>query len=152
MVSLVVDASVGLKWFLPEPDSHLAVALHRIEAGLLIPDFWLSEATNVLWREVRRSRITPNEARQGLSLLRRQILPTPTADMHLHDVAMEIGIVVNHSPYDTMYLAFAAAMGAAAVVVADKRFVQDMQMHPDPFLAAMVLPLDAWARSKGIAR
>jgi predicted nucleic acid-binding protein len=152
MPSLVVDASVGLKWFLPEPDSHLAVALLRIEAGLLIPDFWLNEATNVLWRDVRRGHITPNEARQGLSLLKRQIPATPTRDMNLHEVALEIGIVVNHSPYDTMYLAFAAAMGATAVVVADKRFVQDMQTHPDPTLAAIVLPLDAWARSRGLNR
>jgi predicted nucleic acid-binding protein len=97
-LALVVDASVGLKWFLPEPDSHLAAALCRTEADLLVPDFWLHEATNVLWREVRRTTITPDEARLGLALLKAQLRPTPTADMNLHEAALEIGIAVNHSP------------------------------------------------------
>lgn len=148
-MALVVDASVGLKWILQEPDSHLAEALVRLEADLLVPDFWLHEATNVLWLQVRRKVFTPGEAREGLSLLRAQVEPTPTADMDLHDVALAIGIAVNHSTYDTMYLAFAVAMG---VVVSDGPFVRDMQTHPDPTLAAMLLPLDVWARSRGHLR
>jgi hypothetical protein len=43
-------------------------------------------------------------------------------------------------------------MQATAVVVADGRFVRDMQTHPDASLAAMVLPLDVWAKSKGVVR
>ena len=148
---LVVDASVALKWVLQEPDSHFAEALLRIEPDLLIPDFWLGEATNVLWLQVRRKLLTPEEAREGLALLRTQIPPTPTTDMDLHDVALEIGMAVNHSTYDTLYLAFAIAMGASGVVVSDGPFVRDMRTHPDPTLAAMLVPLDAWARSKGVA-
>jgi predicted nucleic acid-binding protein len=150
-LSLVVDASVALKWVLQEPDSHLAEELLRIEPDLLIPDFWFGEATNVLWLQVRRKLLTPEEAREGLALLRAQVPPTPTADMDLHEVALEIGIVVNHSTYDTLYLAFAIAMGARGVVVSDGPFVRDMRTHPDPALAAMLIPLDAWARSKGIS-
>ena len=148
---LVVDASVALKWVLQEPDSHFAEALLRIEPDLLVPDFWLGEATNVLWLQVRRKLLTPEEAREGLALLRTQIPPTPTGDMDLHDVALEIGMAVNHSTYDTLYLAFAIAMGASGVVVSDGPFVRDMRTHPDPTLAAMLVPLDAWARSKGVA-
>jgi predicted nucleic acid-binding protein len=136
---------------LQESDSHFAEALLRIEPDLLIPDFWLGEATNVLWLQVRRKLLTPGEAREGLALLRAQIPPTPTADMDLHDVALEIGMTVNHSTYDTLYLAFAVATGAAGVVVSDGPFVRDMRTHPDPALAAMLVPLDAWARSKGVA-
>jgi predicted nucleic acid-binding protein len=148
---LIVDASVALKWVLQEPDSLFAEALLRIEPDLLIPDFWLGEATNVLWLQVRRKLLTPDEAREGLALLRTQIPPTPTADMDLHEVALEIGMAVNHSTYDTLYLAFAIATGATGVVVSDGPFVRDMRSHPDPVLAAMLIPLDAWARSKGIA-
>jgi predicted nucleic acid-binding protein len=148
-VALVVDASVGLKWVLQEPDSHLAEALARIEPDLLVPDFWLNEATNVLWLQVRRRLFTPDEAREGLALLRAQIEPTPTAHMRLHDLALDIGIAIDHSTYDTLYLAFAVAMGASAVVVADGPFLQSMRTHPDPILSAMVLPLDTWARSQG---
>jgi predicted nucleic acid-binding protein len=147
---LVVDASVGLKWVLHEPDSHIAEALLRIEPDLLVPDFWLGEATNVLWLQVRRKLLTSEEAREGLALLRTQVPPTPTADMDLHEVALEIGMAVNHSTYDTLYLAFAIAMGATGLVVADGPFVRDMRTHPDPALAAMLIPLDAWAKSTGI--
>jgi predicted nucleic acid-binding protein len=148
-LALVVDASVGLKWVLEEPDSHLAEALVRIEPDLLVPDFWLNEASNVLWLQVRRNLFTPEEARDGLTLLRAQVEPTPTADMRLHEVALDIGIATHHSTYDTMYLAFAIATGARAVVAADGPFVRSMQTHPDATLSAMMLSLEAWAESRG---
>ena len=148
-MALVVDASVGLKLVLEEPDSHLAEALVRIEPDLLAPDFWLNEAISVLWLQTRRKLLTPDEAREGLALLRAQVEPTPTADMHLHEVALDIGIATNHSTYDTMYLAFAIAMGARAVVTADGAFVRSMQTHPDATLSAMMLSLEAWAKSQG---
>jgi predicted nucleic acid-binding protein len=143
-LTLVVDASVGLKWILSEDDSHLAQALASGAEELLAPDFWLHEACNVLWLQVHRRLLTPDEARQGLALLRAQVEPTPTADMALHDVALEIGMAVDHSTYDTMYIAFAIAMGARAVVAADGPFVRDMRKHPDPAVANLVLPLGDW--------
>ncbi len=69
-----------------------------------------------------------------------------TASLDLHDLALEIGLAANHSTYDTLYLAFAIAMGARGVVVSDAPFVRDMQRHPDQALAAMLIPLDDWAR------
>jgi predicted nucleic acid-binding protein len=151
-MAIVVDASVGLKWVLQEPDSHLAEALVLAEPDLLVPDFWLNEATNVLWLQVRRKAFTPDEAREALSLLKAQIQPTPTADMDLHDLALDIGIEVNHSTYDTLYLAFAVAMGASTVVAADGSLLRSMQTHPDPTLSSMVLPLDVWAKGRGLVR
>ncbi len=150
-LALVVDASVGLKWVLQEPDSRLAEALAIAEEGLLVPDFWLNEACNVLWLQVRKGIFMPEEAREGLALLRAQVEPTPTAALHLHDVALDLGIAVGHSTYDTLYLAFAIAMGARGVVAADGPFVRALRAHPDPDLAAMLIPLDAWAREQGIA-
>ena len=105
----------------------------------------------MLWLQVRRNRFTPEEARQGLALLRAQIEPTPTAEMRLHEVALDIGMAVNLSTYDTLYLAFAIAAGADAVVAADGPFVQSIKTHPDPNISGMVLLLDAWARSQGVS-
>jgi predicted nucleic acid-binding protein len=144
-VTLVVDASVGPKWVLQEADSPLAERLAGSDTELLVPDFWLNEACNVLWLQVRRKLFTPNEAREALALLRAQVEPTPTAELSLHDVALEIGLTVNHSTYDTLYVAFALAMGAKRVVVADGPLVTAMQTHPDPTLAGILLPLAAWA-------
>lgn len=147
-MALVVDASVALKWVLPERDSHLAQALATGDEELLVPDFWLGEATNVLWLQVRKGIFTPDEAREGLVLLRAQVKPTPTTDLDLHDVALEIGLAADHSTYDTLYLAFAIAIGARGVVVSDARFVRDMERHPDRVLAAMLIQLDEWARQQ----
>ena len=61
---MVVDASVALKWILDEPDSHLAQALAEGEEQILVPDFWLNEATNVCWLQVRKRVWTPDEARK----------------------------------------------------------------------------------------
>jgi predicted nucleic acid-binding protein len=150
-MALVVDASVGLKWVLPEPDSQLAEELALRESEPLVPDFWLNEATNILWLQVRKKRFTADEAREALALLPAQIVPTPTAGRELHDVPLEIGIAVDHSTYDTLYLAFAVAMGASAVMLADGPFVRAVRSHPDAALAALPLSLDAWARSRGLS-
>jgi predicted nucleic acid-binding protein len=148
---LVVDANVALKWVLDEPDSHLAQALAEGDEELLVPDFWLAEATNILWLQVRKQVFTPDEAREGLALLKAQVPPTPTGDLELHDVALDIGLAVTHSTYDTLYIAFAVAVGARGVVVADGPFVRNMQRHPDPAIAAMLIPLNAWGRDQGLA-
>ncbi len=149
-MAIVVDASVGLKGVLQEPDSPLAEALLRAEPDLLVPDFWLNEATNVLWLQVRRKIFTPDEAREGLSLLEAQIEPTPTAEMALHEVAPDIGIEAIQSTYDTLCLTFAVAMGASAVVAADSAFLRSIQTHPDATVSAMMLSPDAWAKRRGI--
>jgi hypothetical protein len=132
-VALVIDASIGLKWVLQEPDSHLALALAVSDETLLAPDFWLNEACNVLWLQVRKNLFTLAEAHEGLALLPAQIGPTPTAPPALHDVD------------------FAVAVGADRIVVADGPFVRAMQTHPDAAMTRMLLPVREWAAASGIA-
>jgi predicted nucleic acid-binding protein len=67
--------------------------------------------------------------------------------MGLHQVALDIGIQINNSTYDTLYVAFAVAMGASAVIAADGPFLRSMQKHSDSTLSAMMLSLDAWAKT-----
>jgi predicted nucleic acid-binding protein len=149
-VTLVVDASAALKWVLPERDSNLAQALVEADETLLMPDFWLNEACNICWLQVRMGKWTSEEAREGLALLRAQVPLTPTGDLDLHDVAFDIGLAINHSTYDTLYVAFTIAMGARGPVSADGAFVRDMQHHSDPTLASLLVPLGAWGRERGL--
>jgi predicted nucleic acid-binding protein len=149
-VVLVVDASVGLKWVLPEADSPQALALLDSDEDLLVPDFWLNEATNVLWLQTRRKLMTPDEVRIRLKVLSSALAPTPTADLDLHMAALEIGLAVNHSPYDCLYAAFAIAMGADRVVVADGPYLKAMQTHPEGRMKGLLLPLSDWAQAAGV--
>lgn len=149
-MALAVDASVALKWVLSEPDSHLAQALVESDEELLLPDFWLNEATNICWLQTHKGKWSADEAREALELLRTQVPATPTGDLALHEVALEIGLAVGHSTYDTLYVAFAIAAGARNVVVADGPFVRAMGRHPDPALASLLLPLGEWARRRGL--
>ena len=148
-MTLVVDASVALKWVLPERDSNLAQALAEGDEELLIPDFWLNEACNICWLQVRKGKWTADESREALALLRGQVPPTPTGDLDLHDVALDIGLAIDHSTYDTLYVAFTIAVGARGLVAADSAFVRDMRRHPNPALASLLVPLGAWGRKRG---
>lgn len=68
----------------------------------------------------------------------------PTAGMGLQTVALDLGLAVNHSPYDCLYVAFAMAVGADRVVAADAAFVRAMRSHPSPAISGLLLPLDEW--------
>lgn len=77
-MALVVDASVALKWVLSEPDSPLTQALVASGNELLLPGFWLNEATNVCWLQVHKGKWSADEAREALALLRAQTPARPT--------------------------------------------------------------------------
>ncbi len=67
----------------------------------------------------------------------------------LHDVALEIALAVDHSPHDTMYMAFAIAMGAEKLVMADQKFAAAIRSHPDPALARIPILLGEWNAARG---
>lgn len=80
-------------------------------------------------------------------MLLARVQPTPTSELELHDVALDIGLSVNHSTYDTLYVAFACAMGAEKLVAADGALVRAMRTHADPILRSLLLPLSEWTVS-----
>ena len=58
-MSLVVDASVALKWFLSEePHGGEALAILRDGAPPIAPDFLIAEVCNAAWRSARLGRIS----------------------------------------------------------------------------------------------
>ncbi|MGD9315617.1 MAG: type II toxin-antitoxin system VapC family toxin [Anaerolineae bacterium] len=69
MTSLVIDASVAVKWFLPEERSAEALLIRDAfiegEYQLIAPDLMLSEFANVLWK--RRELV---DERSGLDIIR----------------------------------------------------------------------------------
>lgn len=54
MTRVVVDASVAVKWYLPEEHTLAAVRLLDTGVGLVVPDLFFGEIGNVLWKWWRR--------------------------------------------------------------------------------------------------
>lgn len=128
MSRYVVDASVALKWFVPEIHSRAAVRLLDDTHDLLAPDLLWAEFGNVLWKKVRRGEIAK---RQGLEIVR--ALETVPLDVHptapLLEVAFEIATGVRRTVYDSLYLAL-AVLERCRVVTADRRLHDALRGGP----------------------
>jgi predicted nucleic acid-binding protein len=117
-VTIVIDASVAVKWVLSESDSEAAVGL--LSEHMIAPVLWLTEAANVLWRRARAGEITPEQADARLSELQNAPVASVPIEPHLGRalaLAMEIGLPV----YDCLYLALALRHDTH-IVSADRRF------------------------------
>ncbi|MFZ4069998.1 MAG: type II toxin-antitoxin system VapC family toxin [Caulobacterales bacterium] len=119
-MSLVVDASVALKWVISEPDSHAADAL-RVTHDLIAPDLLFLECGSALWRSARRGAVTAEQALSGLTAIQAApmtIAPSPTLAKRSQTLALEL----DHPIYVCLYLATALAYGVP-LVTADERFL-----------------------------
>ncbi|HVZ69208.1 MAG TPA: type II toxin-antitoxin system VapC family toxin [Rhizomicrobium sp.] len=122
---IVVDASVALKWVLPEEDSSAAHAL--LESELAAPDFWIVEIANALWRRTLQRELSQKEAARRLAWLRRApVLLLPASD-HVED-AFRIAADLKHPLYDCIYLA-TAMREETQFVTADTRFARTVRIH-----------------------
>jgi predicted nucleic acid-binding protein len=59
----VVDASVAVKWYLPEAESTRATALLASGNILSAPGLIYPEVANVFWKRVQRGELEPGQAR-----------------------------------------------------------------------------------------
>lgn len=103
-MSLVIDASIAIKWVIAEPGTNEALALRN--ERLFAPDLLIPECANILWKKVRRAEITEQEASLAARLLAR-------ADIQLEPMrpflepAMRLAVELDHPAYDCIYLALA---------------------------------------------
>jgi predicted nucleic acid-binding protein len=117
-VSVVIDASVALKWVLDEPGKEAADAL--LEEELIAPSLWLLEAANALWRRTLRGEISGEEAKERLA----ELCNAPVTTTRLEDdllAAADLANRLGHPVYDCLYLAMAIRENTY-VVTADSRF------------------------------
>jgi predicted nucleic acid-binding protein len=114
--SLVVDASVAIKWLNPsEALADKANALYADYAqghcSLLVPAFWEYEVANGMNKAVARGDLTEQEGQAALALLfavqvHKTSLPTPQQSYAL-------ARRYRRSVYDSWYLALAETAGCA---------------------------------------
>lgn len=126
MSTLVIDASVAAKWFLPaaiEPHADAALALLKRystgEVRFVVPDLFWVELGNIFWKAVRQRRWKLSEAQDALVLAGERSFPTvPAKD--LVAAAFSISTSFDRSLYDSLYVALAIA-SKATLVTADEK-------------------------------
>jgi predicted nucleic acid-binding protein len=116
----VVDASVAIKWFIPEMHSEAAVQAKRLRRQLHVPAFLALELGNVIAKKIRKEELTRTDGKTILKEL--QHLPLQRhADDRLFPAAYELALDTRQSPYDCLYLALAEAVDGG-LITADRKF------------------------------
>ena len=106
MTSYVIDASVAIKWFVPELLTEEALGFLHDEHTLLAPDLLWPEVGNIVWKKVRRGELVREDAEVILTLCHQ--VPFQIVDSQsLIDSALEIALEFDRSVYDATYLALA---------------------------------------------
>jgi len=117
----VVDASVGIKWFIPEIYSEAARRLLSGNHSLLVPDLFFPEVANILWKRVRRNEDSPECARATLADF--DTVPLQVyASQTLMPVALDLAIETDRTAYDSLYLAL-AMLTQCQLVTADSKLL-----------------------------
>jgi len=113
-MSLVVDASVVVKWFVAEARSDAARSVLGSGERLLAPDLVVPEVCNAVWKKLRRGEVTPEQAAAAASGVHAVLDQTvPTAGLAAR--ALDLARRGNHPVYDCFYLALAEVVGCDVV-------------------------------------
>jgi predicted nucleic acid-binding protein len=141
--TLVIDASIAVKWVVEEEGTAEALALLRA-SKLVAPELLVPECANILWKKAQRNELTNQEAFLAARLLERaeiELLPTRS----LLEMATRIAVEVDHPAYDCLYLALALA-NKWLFTTADNRFVRKLrQGHRAPFAKVVISLTEAAA-------
>ncbi len=126
MTSVVVDASVAVKWCLPSlreelvaEAEELLASSRRDEVRFLVPDLFWVELANALWKAVRRAEISSDNAVSAMSFMRDLDIATlPSLD--LAPQALNLAISHGRTVYDSLYVAL-AMQSDSELITADER-------------------------------
>ena len=122
MSRFVVDASVAIKWFLPEPHDDCAARLRRTAGGLDAPDLLHAEVAGALWKRVRRRELGAAAAERIVDALARLPIESHPARL-LAAAALRIARATGLTVHDYLYLA-TALLTDGTLVTADRSIVE----------------------------
>ena len=120
----VIDASVVVKWFLPEPYSDKADILlktfrvQRLE--LTAPDLIVPEVGNALWkRSTLTEELSASQAEQSYRYFLELQIPLQSSSA-LAEEALKLAAQERHPIYDALYIALAARRGCQLITADEK--------------------------------
>jgi predicted nucleic acid-binding protein len=126
--TFVVDASVVIKWFVPEVHGDAARRLLEYSHQYVAPDLLFAETANAIWKRVRHGELSSRHAQRLVTDLGRVAVETVScralaADAHA--LATRIGRTV----YDAMYLTLAVRL-ETRMITADERLARSLAAIP----------------------
>lgn len=135
-MSVVLDASVGIKWFLPENLSTEAHILFEKESIFEVPDLFFIEIDAILSKRVRIGELKANKAREIASVVR-DISFLTTEYKALNNVALGIATAYYISLYDAVYLTL-AVIKDTKMITADQKLVRAVEGSPlEPYVMSL---------------
>jgi predicted nucleic acid-binding protein len=124
----VIDASVVIKWFVPEIHSDAARRLLALPHEYVVPDLLFAEVPNTIWKKIRRGELTA-EAGQRLVADIGRIAVEIVSCRALAEDAHALANVTGRTVYDAMYLALAVRLDTR-MITADDRLEASLQNIP----------------------
>ena len=128
MSVFVVDASVVIKWFVPEIHSDRARRLLAASHQYLTPDLLFPELGNAIWKKVRRGELTAEQGRR-LAVDIASIAVETVSTRGLMIDAQALAIATGLTVYDAMYLTLAVRL-KTELITADDRLSRTVTAHP----------------------
>ena len=130
MTGVVVDASVAIKWLLPQRDDErdgekaltLLEAVKAEQVELYQPAHWLAEVAAVV------SRLSPSTALEDISdLCGMNVEIVSSTQIYLD--ACQLSVDLEHHLFDTLYHAVALHIDQGILVTADERYYKKALRH-----------------------
>jgi predicted nucleic acid-binding protein len=128
VTAYVLDASVVVKWFIPETHSESALKLREIGGRFHAPAFVTLEIGNVLAKKRRRNELTHVEA-EGIWRAFRQAPIRIHPDEPLVLAAFDLAQHTRTTLYDNLYLALAIELNIR-FLTADGKFYRALEATP----------------------
>ena len=140
MSVFVVDASVVVKWFVPEIHGEAARRLLTFQHEYVAPDLLFAETANTIWKKIRRGELKPEEGRRLVADIGRVAVETVSCRALAED-AHALAIATGRAVYDALYVALAVRLDTR-LITADDRL--DAALSNMPALAGHVQLVDAF--------
>lgn len=128
----VVDASVGIKQFIPNPllgkTKQLFANLSYSTIEIYVPDLFYVESANTLWKYIRAEQLTPTQVQEYLSVLKMYPLQV-VSTVELIEIAVNIAVSHNISAYDATYVTLSENVKAPLLTL-DKKLLNNLRDTP----------------------
>ena len=128
MSVFVVDASVVVKWFVPEIHSDEARRLLVLPHEYVAPDLLFAETANTIWKKIRRKELTAKEGQQLVGDMERIAVETVSCRTLAAD-AHAFANATGRTVYDSMYVALAVRLDTRSIT-ADERLEAALKRIP----------------------